>query len=251
MPNLAGKPWNTEGVRAALFYTGVWPIDGRPSVESLFGAEIEESTVRGPAKDLTQIGSLGAGKIHLNIGVGRCDMHWVPAPATPDEVPNLGDPVEVLRTFVSALNDKLSSGDMVFSRLALGAALAIPAEGKDEIYPLVSKMVPDFDFTSRPVDDFLLQVNYPEQVEDEFGAYQLNLLRKVSAREAQVASFQFMVAMGTLVPSPTATSYSAVLELDFNSRAADGLSFKHRRVSEFFSRCLDSIVQTLDGFPHA
>lgn len=246
MSSTAGNQWNTEALRATVFFDGQWPADSRLGLETLFGVEIEEETIRASGKEKIQVGSLGAGRIHLQLTSGRCDLNWSALPSSPADQPNLGEISEALSNFSERVSETFSLTEISFSRLALGAVLVVPFENKAELYEEVRRIFPSITGGGVEIDDFLFQINYPILIEGK--NYCLNRLRKIAAREAQVAGFQITPAGIIALPAPP--KHALVCEIDFNNKPDQSAFFAGNEVRSFFETAKHEVLGFLAGVSH-
>ena len=157
--------------------------------------------------------------LNLTLSIDAVKIEWRMAPAgdasaLTDDIPNLGAFFQVVDSFLHLMSSWLDRTRLEVNRLAFGAELLVPVEGRSDGYRYLSTYLPSVIVDPDGSSDLLYQINRFRPSRIGIADLIINRLTKWSvAKLAQVA----VLPNGQLVPLSDTTRYFCCLELDINT----------------------------------
>ncbi len=215
--------WQAQTLRVTAF-----PSPSAKTIEpkwwsELLGAEPETRNIRPSRGELIEQGPFDKGILTLQVLPIRID--WILAlkvDVTSDELflPSIGPFPELGDKFIKLMAEwlRLASAPSL-QRLAFGAVLHQPVEGKDEGYKLLSKYLPSIEL-SADSRDFHYQINRPQKSKvPEMTTHSINCLSKWASVSLTRGIIQYHAGEMTGARALEETTYACSLELDMSTPA--------------------------------
>lgn len=206
--------WKTESLRLTIF-PGKLPDRSAAFSwwKEVVGGEPESVFELPRSSKLQQEGSLGNGRLSLQVTPLRIDWVLSPYPTDEPSLAIIGPFEKEVSQFVDLLKGWLSKQQV--QRIALGAILLIPVKEKKEGYQRLAKFIPNVKLDVDNMSDFSYRINRPRNSRIRSDLL-LNRIQTWSVMLSKKAQFSFG-AQPFAVLGPD--FYACRLEMDLNTAA--------------------------------
>lgn len=178
--------------------------------EELAGELPEKQTTQPKTGAITEEGEYSNGVLVLNMLPTR--INWLYA--APDQqivitqkLPILGQVEDEIKSFIEIMNSWLVQSSPHLIRLAFGARMIIPTDGREKAYTTLSQFLP-FELDIENSSDFLYRINKRRPSKSGFSSLEINRLSTWSALRFQ---------MGGLKNTQVSEQFACQLEVDINT----------------------------------
>lgn len=215
--------WQAQSLRVTAFLSPSAKIVDPKWWSELLGTEAETRSLRPLRGEFNEQGQFDKGVLALQVSPLRVDWNLTPnVGASSEDSPllALGAFLEIGDKFLKLMTEWLGLATAPpLQRLAFGAMLLQPVDGRDEGYKLLSKYLPSVKL-SPDSTDFLYQINRPRKSKvPQMTARSINRLTKWSCISLQ-RSFVQHFPDGTTNSSVLGEAvYACSLELDMSTTA--------------------------------
>jgi hypothetical protein len=212
--------WQVSRLRVTAFPSPSAKIAEPKWWGELLGSEPDSRNLRPSMGEIIEQGPFDKGVLSLNVSPLRIDWKLemvMDLQLEEASMPSLGSYPEVGDKFCKLMVEWLSLASVpAIQRLAFGAILQQPVNGREAGYRLLSRYLPAVDLTSES-RDFLYQINRPRKSKvPSMTTYEINRLTKWGCASLQRGLIQHQggVAKSSTLGEPT---YACILELDIST----------------------------------
>ena len=213
--------WQAQSLRVSAFPSPSATISQPKWWSELLGTEPEVRNLRPARGEHVESGPFDKGNLTLQVNPIRIDWFLtVNQKAVLDEIYYLGAFQGIGDTFIKLMAEWLAlAGAPPIQRLAFGAILNQPVDGREEGYKLLSKYLPNVQLSPESTD-FLYQINRPRKSNvPDMTTHSINRLSKWSCVSIHRTLIQSL-SDGTTASNPIGKAgYACNLELDMSTAA--------------------------------
>lgn len=236
--------WKVQLLRLTIFTETDLSVNGDRWWNDLVGSEAENKASRQKGAERQWDSGYEGGRLILQTKPGRIDWLFIKT-----EEEGSGDEKSdstsscPLESFPSALDVFTSLMDRHIvqyddcKRLAFGAILQLPVNGREEGYQQISKYV-GFNIDGTSASDFLFQINRPRASKASGPDLQINRLSKWSVVLTETR-WLVISPEGTLPMGSVSSSAACQLELDINTPFETSIRLTRQLLPKLFHELVD------------